>query len=519
MRKRMVFQTLALVTICLFFSNVALAISHQNEWCYPAVSTGTSADFHGYKACIKYNKKGECILKGYHVGIDFNNNQGDPVYAIAHGEIIDYDSNLSFYGSWCPSIDYEGAAILVKHMAKGHDGFSRPFYAVYGHNTINSKLKPGDIVEKGEIIGTTHYFWGPTNLCEVGKDGRRDWSHLHFGIRPDEIDSSAPFRGVSSSLKTDNGWTDPIPFLDDNYPGFWENISCEKLKDKYPKQMEGKSCLDAEYEPPNIYYVWESYTPDGGPLAVGEMAIVTSFEIEGNDLNVIGTENRIYGNGYGGGGIPDDPNPPTASGDLKSLFRSIKVSKKNKDKWKEELTLGIGEKFDGRIKFYEYKGSKPFKAEMKFYLSKDKHFDKDDDRYLGKDKCTVKPGEAEKEYIKNEKVPESWGEGNFYLFCYVKWEGGNKWYCKEYATIKIRKPELVMTDLSVYNKSSGEEFHSPSTAFFEGGGQEVAIRATVKNTGYDISDKTDLRYWLIPGVVNLTPENIRLIPGVVNLTP
>lgn len=484
MSKRFPLGLFAMVAILMFFPGIALTATHQNGWQYPAVSTRQNSGWHGYRWC-RENENGECVPVGWHIGIDFESFQGDPIYAIEHGEIADYSSNLGGYGSWCRGIDYDGSAILVKHVARGHDGFSRTFYVVYGHNDITPGLAVGDIVERGERIGTTHHYWGPRNLCT------KDWSHLHFGLRPDEIDPIAPFRGRSSSLTDDNGWTNPMPFLDDNFPSPW-NVSCDDFTDKYPN-VSGRisNCKEVYYEPPDTYKVLRD-TDSGDPP---QELVVFKIDIQEPEETEVEESSR---RGYGGGEwLPDWPidNPPTPTYEDSplALFKYIKVSREDKDDWEETLTLAPKKDFDVKVKFKEYNGPE-FEGSVKFYASKDRHLDEDDDLYLGKDSFTLRPGKEEKEYSRGEEIPLDWGDGNFYIFCRVKWRDGEYYYPDEYAVIKIRSPELAVISLDLRNPATGQVY-SPSELVFEGG-EEVKIIAKVKNYGPgDLSENTLLKYY------------------------
>jgi len=146
----------------------------------------------------------------------------------------------------------------------------------------------------------------------------------------------------------------------------------------------------------------------------------------------------------------EDYTPVSAISDLESLFKYIKVSDAGKDMWEESVELEPGEKYDVKAKFHTYTGSTEIGGDIKFYLSDDKHFDTDEDEYLGKDTFTLRPGEDEKEYWKGEHAPDE--EGNYYIFCRVKWDDDNRFYSEEYAKIKVRipnyKPEGYLDSVS-----------------------------------------------------------------------
>ena len=288
----------------IFSATMIFAEERSTGWQCPAGScsrntSDPTGDWHGYF--------GTGPAYGYHVGIDYMRSVNYPIQAIANGEIVDYSSSLSGYGDACGG---QGGAMLVKHIAEGHDGYLRTFYAVYGHMYKDSNLSIGDIVEKGEEIGNLHYYYGPPGVCN-----NESWTHLHFGIRPDQIDPVAHFRGVASIISSDNGWTHPMNFLDDNFPADYE-VSCSKLEEKYPNVFQSlgiAGCQTAFYVYPNQYIVWyHGYNMTWGY----DGSIVKSFTVDSNAnitaLNVDVPE----GVGFGGGGYATFPNDYPESGSL-----------------------------------------------------------------------------------------------------------------------------------------------------------------------------------------------------------
>jgi murein DD-endopeptidase MepM/ murein hydrolase activator NlpD len=126
-------------------------------------------------------------LPGYlHAGEDWYTMEGDAagvgVYAAAAGEVI-------FAGS-----DYPGRVVIVQHA---HDLFS-----MYGHLDYALAVGVGDIVERGQPLGTI--------LART--DGRAP-SHLHFEIRTflttPEVNGDAPRYGFGCGYECPPG------------PGYW----------------------------------------------------------------------------------------------------------------------------------------------------------------------------------------------------------------------------------------------------------------------------------------------------------
>jgi murein DD-endopeptidase MepM/ murein hydrolase activator NlpD len=186
---------------------------HGNGWAYPMDRTPTSSEWNSWHSYTG------------HVGHDYIQNVNLPVRAVADGEIVDYDSSLSFYGG--PSSSDKGGAILLRH--KTSDNIV--FYAVYGHNYIKSGLSIGSPVKAGDVIGYTHNFIGA--------------EHIHFGIHPYAIDESAHFRGFSTD-GSDHGWVDPKDFLDNNAPYVDFSNNSQMI------EATVRKVGDAAWYPPNV---------------------------------------------------------------------------------------------------------------------------------------------------------------------------------------------------------------------------------------------------------------------------
>src|SRR5687767_9847141 len=104
-----------------------------------------------------YATENTWYLPGYlHAGEDWYTTEGDAagagVYATAAGEVV-------FAGS-----DYPGRVVIVRHAAD--------LFSMYGHLDYALAVGVGDVVERGQPLGTI--------LART--DGRAP-SHLHFEIR------------------------------------------------------------------------------------------------------------------------------------------------------------------------------------------------------------------------------------------------------------------------------------------------------------------------------------------------
>lgn len=133
----------------------------------------------------------------WHTGENWHALEGDTVglgvYAVAAGEVL-------FAG-----YDYPGLVIIIQHA----DGL----YSVYGHLDYSAAVVPGQIVERGQLLGTV--------LARTDDLAR---SHLHFELRTfytkPEINGTAPQYGVSCGYECPPG------------PGYWPMTAPE-----HPSQL------------------------------------------------------------------------------------------------------------------------------------------------------------------------------------------------------------------------------------------------------------------------------------------
>lgn len=108
-----------------------------------------------------------------HNGVDLNlettgTNEGDDIYAIADGEVVDIVSNVSCNKESDGNCDSKGSWIKLKHSIL-IDDTTYDFYSVYMNMQANSSvLKKGDKVNKDDVIG------------KVGKTGDANIAQVHF---------------------------------------------------------------------------------------------------------------------------------------------------------------------------------------------------------------------------------------------------------------------------------------------------------------------------------------------------
>ena len=114
------------------------------------------------------------ILKKYtaHLGTDFGAKRGTPILSVANGTVI-FSGKMGGYGN----------VIKIKHADN--------YVSLYAHQS-RLKVKSGDIVKKGQVIGY------------VGSTGRSTGPHLHFGLYKNGR-AINPMRMVKFSSKRLNG--------------------------------------------------------------------------------------------------------------------------------------------------------------------------------------------------------------------------------------------------------------------------------------------------------------------------
>lgn len=148
---------------------------------------------------------------------------GIPVYAVADGEVVYAD------------FDYPGRVVIIQH---GPDLFSQ-----YGHLDYDLAVAPGDLVVRGEQLGTI--------LLRTDDRAR---SHLHFEIRTfftsTEVNGSAPRYAVNCGVECPPG------------PGYWPMDAPE-----HPSAMGWRN-------PTHViaHRAWGGTAPAGAEVVVTTMA-------------------------------------------------------------------------------------------------------------------------------------------------------------------------------------------------------------------------------------------------------
>ncbi len=155
-----------------------------------SLPTATRFDFpigseHGAMA---YNA--QPFTEKLHLGDDLNgiggenSDQGDPVFAIAEGEVVVAREGGPGWGN----------VVIVQHAYR-ENGVRKYVQSFYGH-VETMLVAPRERVRRGQQIAT------------IGTGGGKYWAHLHFEMR----EFVTPFIGAGYRKDT-RGWLDPSAFI------------------------------------------------------------------------------------------------------------------------------------------------------------------------------------------------------------------------------------------------------------------------------------------------------------------
>jgi murein DD-endopeptidase MepM/ murein hydrolase activator NlpD len=141
---------------------------------------GSSLDKNSFSGGQLFGKNpgGEFRPNGFHDGLDFGSvdHPGSEIHAVHGGKVV-YVGN--------PGISGLGACVIVLN----YDGLNM-VYQEFANSTGNSRVKVGDQVKVGQVIGI------------------RDTAHLHLGF------TRMDWRQAQGHAFIDDGtWIDPLPFL------------------------------------------------------------------------------------------------------------------------------------------------------------------------------------------------------------------------------------------------------------------------------------------------------------------
>ena len=105
-------------------------------------------------------------VQGGHLGEDWsgkgggNTDEGDPVYSIGNGRVIFARDVRVGHGN----------VVIIRHVYLAQDGAQTPVESVYVH-LGEIKVEVGDLVERGQVIGT------------IGTNRGMYLAHLHLEVR------------------------------------------------------------------------------------------------------------------------------------------------------------------------------------------------------------------------------------------------------------------------------------------------------------------------------------------------
>lgn len=149
----------------------------------------------------KYGNTGFTSLGyNFHNGLDIAAPAGEPIYAAADGTVYDTDNSDTSYGNW----------VAIKHDIKTKSG-SNEIVTLYAHMR-SFKVKPGQIVKQGDIIG----YEGNTGNTTKKLYGPERGYHIHFGVYDGDGFgvNKGKYTNIYGNYKIPYGYTyNPLDFL------------------------------------------------------------------------------------------------------------------------------------------------------------------------------------------------------------------------------------------------------------------------------------------------------------------
>ncbi len=158
-------------------------------------------------------------FSGTHIGVDLGASEGEPVYAIADGQVFYYGPAAECYGGGGGGCDcVPGEVLFIRHRKA--DG--NYFIAQYGHiQNVPTSLRynkwwdrNGPWIEAGAQVAEVGVF-APCRGCSSAR-----CDHLHFGIWDSNEPIPPGYWGWGSACwEWPTGcWVDPLPFLASQTP-------------------------------------------------------------------------------------------------------------------------------------------------------------------------------------------------------------------------------------------------------------------------------------------------------------
>ncbi|GAK53134.1 hypothetical protein U14_04394 [Candidatus Moduliflexus flocculans] len=257
----------------------------------------------------------------YHLAIDFKENYGTPVVAIADGEVV---AETFQYVSG----QDEGGALVVKHQLSDGSYFT----ALYGH--ISLIKRQGETVKAGEQIGTITNCW-----TQWG-----NLTHLHFEIHPNPSVIWTPaYTWSTSDLK---GCVDPLAFMNNNTPASQTPPQPEEPSISFQGQIDdtfiGEGYQWVEQNKPNLL-------SQGSDYQYADIIGYNSwdyFNIRGMNIGIRDGKLTVdIRTDYTPGIVPGTQNARTDYGDL---FLSLNGWTPDSEVWEYVFDTSVGKLYDIR---------------------------------------------------------------------------------------------------------------------------------------------------------------------------
>jgi murein DD-endopeptidase MepM/ murein hydrolase activator NlpD len=174
----------------------------------------------------------------YHGGIDMPAPWGTPIIAAASGTVV---------GLFRGARTYRGIEVVLRHCPED-TGLPFWIYTQYSHFSRMPKLKVGQRVEMGEVLGPT----GNSGIGRSGKQSKRRRPAIHFGAFFSQSEKYAVIR--DRVIPVDAQWMDPLALYRSKPP---LNSKSVKMLPKAEKRVSiAVQYKDGEVSPSGARFIW-----------------------------------------------------------------------------------------------------------------------------------------------------------------------------------------------------------------------------------------------------------------------
>jgi hypothetical protein len=188
----------------------------------------------GYAIDYRYKRKRQM----YHGGIDMPAPWGTPIIAAASGTVV---------GLFRGTRSYRGIEVVLRHCPED-TGLPYWIYTQYSHFSKMPKLKVGQRVRMGEVLGPT----GNSGIGRSGKQSKRRRPAIHFGVFYSRSDKYAVIR--DRVIPESAQWMDPLALFRNKPPLDSKRMKAlPKTEKQVPISVVYKS---GEVSPPDAKVVW-----------------------------------------------------------------------------------------------------------------------------------------------------------------------------------------------------------------------------------------------------------------------